>query len=212
MSVFEVKLERLSEVSMKDFSTFGRIVGREEEKEEGQYPLHPIDVKPAVEMDILKGYWDLIPYLDGADNRFSMGMLIVKPKPLGEILDWTEVHYETYEYFFPLGGKQIIFVLAPASKVPEPEKTRAFIIGPNEGVLLNKGTWHYPPFAVDGVTPCLMPRYGKLGEVRSDVTEAFGQKWDTPIGKRYFKDQLHALKTDYCGEGFGGEYKVKIIL
>ena len=60
MSVVDVKLERLNEVSMKDFSTFGRIVGRDEDTEEGKYPLHPIDVKAAVEMDILKKVMPLL--------------------------------------------------------------------------------------------------------------------------------------------------------
>ncbi len=212
MSIVDVKLEKLSEVSMKEFSEFGRIVGRHEEKEEGIYECHPINVKPAVENDMIKAYWDLIPYEDGANNRFSMGMLYVYPKPLGEPLTWTEVHYETYEYFIPLGGKQFIFVLAPKSKIPDVNKTRAFLVGPNEGVLLNLGTWHYPPFAIDGPTPILMPRYGKLGEITGDVTEAYGKKWETPVGNRYFKGQLHALKTDYYGEGFGGEYNVRIVL
>ncbi|MDK2945135.1 MAG: hypothetical protein PWQ24_1850 [Mesotoga sp.] len=212
MAVVDVKLEKLSEVSMRDFSTFGRIIGRDEDTEEGKYELHPVDAKPAVENNMIKAYWDLIPFKDNKEDRFSMGMLFVYPKPIGEIVNWTEVHYETYEFFFPLGGKQFIFVLAPKSKIPEAEKTRAFLIGPNEGVLLNKGTWHYPPFAIDGPTPVLMPRFGKLGEVTGDVTEAFGKKWETPVGNRYFKGQLHALKTDYYGEGYGGEYKIRIIL
>jgi len=211
VAIVDVKLESLSNVSMREFSKFGRIVGRDEDTEEGNYNLHPIDVKAAVDIDILKGYWDLIPFKN-VEGRFSMGMLFLKPKPLGEPLTWTEVHYETYEFFFPLGGKQLIFVLAPKSSHPDPEKTRAFLIGPDEGVMLDKGTWHYPPFALSGVTPCLMPRFGHLGEVNADVTEAFGKKWDTPIGDRYFKGQLHALKTDYYGEGYGGEYKIRIVL
>ena len=211
MGVVEVKLEKLSEISMKEFSEFGRIIGRDEENEEGAYNLHPIDVKPAVETDMLKGYWDLVPFKD-VEGRFSMGMLFLRPKPLGEPITWTEVHYETYESFFPLGGKQFIFVLAPKAPRPDPKKTRAFLIGPDEGVMLDKGTWHFPPFALSGVTPCLMPRFGHLGEVTGDVTEAFGKKWDTPIGNRYFKGQLHALKTDYYGEGYGGEYNIKIVL
>lgn len=212
MAIVDVKLESLSNVSMREFSEFGRIVGRDEDKEEGTYNLHPIDVKPAVEIDILKAYWDLIPFKN-VEGRFSMGMLFLKPKPLGAPLTWTEVHYETYEFFLPLGGRQLIFVLAPKSPQPDPEKTRAFLVGPDEGVMLDKGTWHYPPFAPSGVTPCLMPRFGCLGEVTGDVTEAFGKKWDTPIGDRYFKGQLHALKTDYYGEGYGGgEYNIRIVL
>jgi len=206
-----VKVEPLCDISMREFSEFGRIVGRDEDTEEGKYNLHPIDAKAAVEIDMLKAYWDLTPF-KGADGRFSMGMLFLRPKPLGEPITWTEVHYETYEWFFPLGGKQLIFVLAPKSPVPDPNKTRAFLVGPDEGVMLDEGTWHFPPFAPSGVTPCLMPRFGHLGEVNEDVTEAFGKKYETPLGNRYFKGQLHALKTDYYGEGFGGEYNIRLVL
>jgi len=211
MGLVDVKLESLSDISMREFSEFGRIVGRDEDTEEGKYNLHPVDAKAAVEIPMLKAYWDLLPF-EGSDGRFSMGMLFLRPKPAGEIITWTEVHYETYEFFFPLGGKQLIFVLAPKSAKPDPNKTRAFLIGPDEGVLLDKGTWHFPPFAPSGVTPCLMPRFGHLGEVRNDVTEAYGKKYDTPLGNRYFKDQLHALNTDYYGEGYEGEYNIRLIV
>lgn len=206
----EVKLEKLSEVSMKEFSKFGRIIGRDEEREEGDYNLHPVDKKPAVENEMIKAYWDLLPMKD-VEGRFSIGTLFLKPKPLGEPLTWTEVHYETYEFFFPLDG-DIIFVLAPESEKPSPKKTRAFLISPGEGVLLDKGIWHYPPFSVSGITRCVMPRYGHLAEVTDDVTEAYGKKYETPIGNGFYEGELHALNTDYYGEGFGGEYNIKLIL
>jgi len=142
--------------------------------------------------------------------RFGLGILWMKPKPEGTIIDWTECHPETYEIFVPLGGKEIIFVLAPPGDEPSVEKTRAFLIGSDEGVILDKGTWHYPPFAPYGVTPVLMPRYGDLKEVEGPVTEAFGKKYDTS-SKTYIKGALHALDTRYYGEGFEGEYKVKVI-
>jgi len=211
VAIVDVKVEPLCDISMREFSEFGRIVGRDEDTEEGKYNLHPIDAKAAVEIDMLKAYWDLTPFKE-ADGRFAMGMLFLRPKPLGEPITWTEVHYETYEWFFPLGGKQLIFVLAPKSPVPDPNKTRAFLVGPDEGVMLDEGTWHFPPFAPSGVTPCLMPRFGHLGEVNEDVTEAFGKKYETPLGNRYFKGQLHALKTDYYGEGFGGEYNIRLVM
>jgi len=56
MAVVDVKLEKLSEVSMRDFSTFGRIIGRDEDTEEGKYELHPVDAKAAVENSMIKAY------------------------------------------------------------------------------------------------------------------------------------------------------------
>ena len=42
-------------------------------------------------------------------------------------------------FFIPLGGKEIIFILAPKGVIPSVEQTRAFVVGPDEGVLLNIG-------------------------------------------------------------------------
>ena len=101
-------------------------------------------------------------------------------------------------FFFLLGGKQILFVLAPPGPEPSIEKTRAFIIGPNEGIMLNRGTWHHPPYALSETTRCLMPRYGDLVE-RNGV--------------------LSDRKTVYYGEEYRGytgvkigEYKLRLIL
>lgn len=211
MAVQDVKLEALKDISMREFSEFGRIIGRDEDTEEGVYNLHPIDAKAAVENDMIKAYWDLIPFPD-TEDRFSMGFLFLKAKPPGEPIDWTECHRETHEFFFPLGGKQLIFILAPKGDIPDPQKTRAFLVGPDEGVMLDKGTWHYPPFAPCGITPCLMPRYGKLGTRRGKVTEAFGRKWNTD-GPGFLEGELHALDTPFYGGIFTeDEYKIRVIL
>lgn len=211
MAVYDVKLEPLKDISMKEFSEFGRIIGRDEDTEEGIYNLHPIDAKAAVDNDMIKAYWDLIPFTD-TEDRFSMGMLFLKAKPPGESIDWTECHRETYEFFFPLGGKQLIFVLAPKGDVPDLKKTRAFLVGPDEGVLLDKGTWHYPPFAPNGITPCLMPRYGKLAIRGGNKTHAFGVDWNTE-GPGFIEGQLHCMDTlFYGGEYSDDEYNVRIIV
>ena len=76
MAVHDVKLEALKDISMREFSEFGRIIGRDEDTEEGAYNLHPIDAKAAVENDMIKAYWDLIPFPD-TEDRFSMGMLFL---------------------------------------------------------------------------------------------------------------------------------------
>ena len=210
MKVHEVKLEYLKHVSMEEFSEFGRIVGRDEDKVKGKFNLHPITPEAIRDCDVVtKAYWDILPFKDTGE-RFSLGVIFMKPKPEGTIFEWTECHLETYEWFFPLGGKELIFLLAPKGPIPDPKKTRAFLFGPDEGVMLDKGTWHYPPFTPSGVTPTLMPRYGHLAEVTGSVTEAFGTKYDTPL-TIYRKGALHALNTKYYGKGFGGEYNIRLV-
>ena len=212
MAVYDVKLEPLKDISMREFSEFGRIIGRDEDTEEGVYNLHPIDAKAAVDNDMIKAYWDLIPFTDYKENRFSMGMLFLKAKPPGEPIDWSECHRATYEFFFPLGGKQLIFVLAPKGDFPDPKRTRAFLIGPDEGIMLDKGTWHYPPFASSGITPCLMPRYGKLAIRRGSKTHAFGVDWSTE-GPGWIEGHLHAMDTQFYGGIYSDdEYKIRIIV
>jgi ureidoglycolate hydrolase len=187
VGVHDVHLEKLKDIAPADFEEFGVIVGRED-------PAGPgIAVTPE-----FTAYTDLVPFLKSEKGIFSVGMLVLKEKPKGELIVWTEYHEGSFELFFPLGGKQIVFVLAPPGQAPSTEKTRAFLIGPNEGILLNKGVWHHPPFAVSDVTPCLMPRFG-------DLIEKDGKLVDR--------------KTNYYGENYRGytgqkigEYKIRLVL
>ena len=210
MNVHELKLESLKHVSMEEFSEYGRIIGRDEEQEEFLFHLRPVKPLGVQDVDVaVQAFWDVVPMKD-LKYRFSLGMNWIKTKPEGTIIDWTECHLETYEFFFPLGGKELIFVLAPPGAEPSIEKTRAFLIGPDEGIMLDKRTWHYPPFAPYGITPVIMPRYGDLAEVTGSVTEAYGRKYNTP-SPPYIKGGLHCLETEYYGKGFRGEYNFKVV-
>ncbi|MBN2285290.1 MAG: ureidoglycolate lyase [Tissierellales bacterium] len=212
MKVHDVKLEPLCNISMKEFSEFGRIIGRDEDVDHEIYNLHPYNVQPSVDSSLIKSYWNLIDMKPSENDKFSIGMLFLKPKDLGAPIEWLECHLETYEFFFPLGGKDFVFLLCPPMEKPTPEKTRAFLVGPNEGVMLDKGTWHYAPFSLNGISPCVMPRYGKLANCEGDVTEAYGKKWDTK-GGGFIKGFLHAMNSKYFGGDFtDDEYKVRIIL
>ena len=215
--MIELKLEALKHISMEEFSQFGRIIGRFEDMEDFLFHLRPEKPKGVADLDVTDyAYWDLLPFNDNK-MRFSMGMIWMKNKPEGTCVEWTECHKTTYEFFFPLGGKELIFVLAPKGDVPDLEKTRAFLIGPDEGVLLDKGTWHYPPFAPYGNTPILMPRYGELAEVSGPTTQAFGKTFETPQ-PLYRIGMLHAMETYYYGSSFqdgrfsqNGEYVVQVL-
>ena len=111
----------------------------------------------------------------------------------------------------------MIFVLAPKGPTPDLDKTRAFLIGPDEGVLLDKGTWHYPPYSPYGIVPCVMPRYGEMAEVTGPITKAFGKEFETPQ-PLYRIGALHAMETYYYGNGYEdgrftkkGEYTIKVV-
>jgi ureidoglycolate hydrolase len=187
LSVHDVKLEKLKDVRPEEFKEFGYIVGRAVESREF------VAVTPE-----FVAYTDLIPKFKNEKGRFSVGLLMLNEKPEGELIEWTEYHEGSYELFFPMGGKQIVFVMAPPGPVPEIEKTRAFLIGPNEGIMLNKKVWHHPPFSVQDVTPCVMPRFGDLVEREGRLTDR---------------------KTNYYGENYRGytgekigEYRIRIVL
>jgi len=90
-------------------------------------------------------------------------------------------------------------------------------VGPDVGVLLDRGTWHYPPFAPAGITPILMPRYGELAEVQGPVTKAFGKEFDTPQ-PLYRVGMVHALETYYHGQDYEdgkftehGDFEIKVV-
>jgi ureidoglycolate hydrolase len=185
--VTDIKLERLKDISEEEFLQFGHIIGREDTNKNW------VTVTP--EFD---AYTDIVPGLKNESGRFSVGMLVVREKPEGELILWTEYHEGSIEFLFPLGGRQIVFVLAPPGPEPSLEKTRAFVIGPNEGIMLSRKVWHHPPFALSERTRCLMPRYGDLAE-RNGI--------------------LSDRKTVYYGENYRGyagikigEYKIRLIL
>jgi ureidoglycolate hydrolase len=213
----EIELESLKHVSLEDFAPYGRIIGRYEEIENYIYELRPEKPMGFSDVDVaVQAYWDLLPFKN-TNLRFGMGFNWIKEKPWGTYIDWTECHKTTYEFFFPLGGKEVIFVLAPPGPVPDLEKTRAFLAGPDEGVLLDKGTWHFPPYSPYGIVPVVMPRYGEMAEVTGPVTEAFGKKFDTPQ-PLYRIGALHAMETYYYGNCFEdgkftahGEYTIKVV-
>lgn len=213
----EVKLESIKHVSLEDFAPYGRVIGRFEDMEEYLYELRPQKPMGFSDVDVAdKAFWDILPFKD-TNLRFGIGVNWIKNKPEGTNIEWTECHLTTYEFFFPLSGKEMIFVLAPKGPVPDLNKTRAFLVGPDEGVLLDKGTWHFPPYAPYGIAPVIMPRYGEMVEVTGPITEAFGKKFETPQ-PLYRIGALHAMETYYYGNCYEdgrftkhGDYTIKVV-
>lgn len=187
MAIKDIKLEKLKDISDKEFEEFGYIIGRED----------PTKDWVAITPDFV-GYTNILPFLNDEPGQLSMGMLVVKEKPLGELVLWCEYHEGCLEFFFPLGGKQVVFVMAPPGPAPDLEKTRAFVIGPNEGIMIKRGVWHHPPYGLSETTKCLMPRYGNYEVIDGRLSDA---------------------KTIYYGEEYRGytgnkigEFKIRVIL
>jgi ureidoglycolate lyase len=67
------------------------------------------------------------------------------------IVSQSEYHNSTQESMLPLDDDMILFV-APASNVPVPEESEAFIVPKGTMVCLNTGVWHLAPYAVNKET------------------------------------------------------------
>jgi len=139
-------------VTQEEFAPYGYIVGR---KETGKPPIEN-------EGSNLTVYFDILPFLKEETGILSVALLTFKPKDPNKLTDWMECHEGTAEFFIPLGGKEIVYVGAPTGEKPDTAKIKAFIVGPNEGIVVTKGVWHCAPYALNGPTQCLMPRYGNL--------------------------------------------------
>jgi len=76
---------------------------------------------------------------------------LVTEKPDKMIIDSAEYHNTTGEVILPLDGDVIVHV-APPSKDPVPEETKAFTVPCGTVVRLHVGVWHLAPFSLEGTT------------------------------------------------------------
>ncbi len=103
-------------------------------------------VKPTISNSSLD-YWGGLADLD--IERPQVSFLIVKRRDF--IIDSMERHMKITEVFIPLEGVSI-FPIAPPSSVDDPEagvpldELEAFLLDGSKGIVMKKGTWHWPPF------------------------------------------------------------------
>lgn len=64
------------------------------------------------------------------------------------IISAVEYHNETSEVMLPLDG-DVIFHVAPASKTPVPEKTKAFLVPKGVMVCIHPGVWHLESYPAE---------------------------------------------------------------
>ena len=74
------------------------------------------------------------------------GFCIAKKRPL--ILDKVEQHQLTEEVLMALKGDFLVAAIPVDEKTGEPDcaRARAFAVEQGEGILFNKGVWHWTPF------------------------------------------------------------------
>lgn len=148
MSVKEIKIINLEEVTSEEFAPYGQIWGREkgepfETLEHLKYYSNNADLGPEVEK------------IDG-------GLLVCNKN--GRIIKYFERHPETSENFIPIEG-ECIFVMAPGDNTkdkPDISHIMGFYLNGSLGVALPAGNWHWPPIPVGEIVKLVLVRKGTL--------------------------------------------------
>lgn len=98
------------------------------------------------------------PFVSNDDT--SLSLATINPRPMQ--VRWMEYHNKHTQTFVPLEGKPFVAVLGKptcrrpdgswddtAEQTPEIDKVEAFYFDGSAGFVLNIGTWHEFPFAVE---------------------------------------------------------------
>jgi len=126
---------RVKSLEKKYFEPFGTLI----ELPEGE---------PAIS-DSSLDYWGRLADLD--IERPQVSFLVVKKRDF--LLEKMERHVRITEVFIPLEGISA-FPIAPPKDVDDPEarvpsnEIEVFLLDGSKGIVLKKGTWHWPPFPV----------------------------------------------------------------
>jgi len=156
MSVKQVKMIDLEEVSNEEFAPYGQIWGREEGE--------PLEV-----LENLKYYSDNAD-LGPAVEMVDAGLLICNEK--GKDIQYFERHPETSENFIPIEG-ECVLVMAPRNNKeakPDVSRIKAFYLNGTLGVALPAGNWHWPPIPLGDRVKLLLIRKGTKSDP-CDVVE-----------------------------------------
>lgn len=70
-------------------------------------------------------------------------------------IDKLEVHKATPEAVIPMGGADVIAVVAPAGELDE-SRIKAFLIPGDKGIVLNTGVRHFIPYPLSGNANCIV--------------------------------------------------------
>lgn len=131
------KIEIL-ELTNESFKEFGQVITNENREPDAG--------------DENYSWWERLGAFEGIDN-ISINILGCKKRELK--IEKLEAHKETPEAIIPLGGKDVIVVVAPAGKLDE-NKIKAFRIPGSKGIILNTGAYHFIPYPTEEDTNCIV--------------------------------------------------------
>ncbi|WP_394728502.1 ureidoglycolate lyase [Altererythrobacter sp. GH1-8] len=131
----EIKLEAVT-ATETNFAPFGRLIRPDESAGRGTKFYND-----AVAV------WDIPGMVTDADATISVAR--AHSRPMSVI--WMERHFKHTQVFMPVNGEPFHLVVAPPNDkhVPDIDDVRAFTFDGKAGVMLNLGTWHEFPFAID---------------------------------------------------------------
>ncbi len=114
--------------------------------------------------------FDFFPYVGGTLNsdcgQMAVGVSDHNRRPL--LMHTMERHFHTQELMVPFGHPVILTFAknegTDENEKPDIQKLAAFLVHPNEGVVVNPNIWHWTPFCVEADTSVLTIFAPKTGE------------------------------------------------
>ncbi len=135
MTLQKVTLEPIA-ADEQNFAPFGRLIRPNESAGRG---THFYNDAVAV--------WDIPGMV--TDEEATISVARTRPRPMSVI--WMERHFKHTQVFMPVNGEPFHLVVAPPNEknVPDIEAVCAFAFDGKAGVMLDLGTWHEFPFAIE---------------------------------------------------------------
>ena len=135
MSLEQIKLEPV-EATEDNFAPFGKLI-RPNSTSSRETWFYNNSV----------GVWDIPGMVTDDDACISVAR--VRPRPMSVI--WMERHFKHTQVFMPVNAQPFHIVVAPPNEaeVPDLEAVRAFTFDGKAGLMLDIGTWHEFPFALE---------------------------------------------------------------
>jgi ureidoglycolate hydrolase len=119
------------------FAPFGRLL---------RLPA-PASGRATIARDAVTLYGDLARIGDvGADVEFGLALL----EPREPSMDNMERHVETAELLFAVKGAFVLPLAPAAAELPAPKEVRCFVVPEGQGCVLERATWHWAPYPMQG--------------------------------------------------------------
>lgn len=135
MSEHEIRTLTIEAATAESVAPFGELIGARF-TEDGSESLF---------------YKGTVNYLfDGFSSDEDTTLIVSRAQPRELTVRYMERHFKHTQTFIPLGGKPFVMVLAPPTdgELPDLEAARAIDFDGAAGFMLNIGTWHEFPFAL----------------------------------------------------------------